>query len=93
MILIEHNGERLHVSDLDGYPGAVVIERDVDPPPSDCCRRENGEWVECPVLKSEEKARRLARGRAMLGEELIEEIVREVLARVQTANLSGDGKV
>jgi len=46
MILIELNGEQQLVESLDGYDGCTVIEKDVEPPPSDYCARVDGVWVE-----------------------------------------------
>lgn len=46
MIWIEHKGEELLVSSLDGYPDAVVLGEDIPPQPSDFHYLFMGVWVE-----------------------------------------------
>jgi hypothetical protein len=46
MILIELNGESQLVGSLDGYDGWTVVEKELDPPPSDHCTLVDGVWVE-----------------------------------------------
>lgn len=83
MILIEHNGETQLVNSTDGYPGCRVIAHNVPHPPGDCCRWQDGAWVECPDLKAKAKAERLARAKAALGPEIIDELVAETLRRLK----------
>lgn len=82
MILIEHQGERLLVTSLEGYPKATVIAADIDPPPSDYCEFKSGKWVENAAAKAAaaERARLAALSRA----ELVEEVVRKI--RAESAN-------
>lgn len=83
MILIRHKGETLLVGSVDGYPGCKVLAENVPHPPHDCCRWEGGAWVDCPKLEAQAKAKRLARAKANLGPEIMDELVAETLRRLK----------
>jgi hypothetical protein len=83
-ILIEHNGERALVKSLNGHDGCKVIRERVPEPPSDHCRLcPKGTWNEDAEAKEQARIERMNKS----------EIADEIVRRMQTANLNGDGKV
>lgn len=73
MILIKWRGDPLLVESTKGYPGATVIARDVEPPPSHHCCWKDGAWCEDAEAKAKAEAR--ARLNAMTREELVEHLL------------------
>ena len=71
MILIDHNGERMLVLNLNGHPGATVINPSVANQPAPFFKLDpTGKWIEDATAKEN------ARLKAMSRADLIAEAVR-----------------
>jgi hypothetical protein len=85
MILIELNGDRQLVDSLDGYDGWSVVADGIDPPPSDHCHFEGGQWVEDETAKA--AADREAEFNAMSKSDLVA-MIEKMIADAQVAAAS-----